>query len=1413
MKQYFFRYVYLFFFILACWGSVVFAEGTKELMPDQTQKTWLLIARGTVQGQARDPFAVYGTSIDEAYRLCIHIENPATEKIYFGLGLLRGSSVASNGWRIQRPDAGNSVIFQANIPTSGIGYINSYLEASSGPSIINPNGYSAQSVQPDIQGDYFMTFEINSNTSRTFDYFDITVVNTLTNQPIPGRVYSKNWQIATYDENFNLFYFKALMFIYTNDKIVTQLNPNGFDGRHFSFASNESGCYPISGSMTAEQARKSVSGRHTYPQFKVFLNIPNEDSYEYGTLGTLLPPPPETPELTVTTHCETGTIDFTFQVSASGTAEVTLQLSQSVPPGSPPYTNITVPMTVVAGYNTITWDGYDNSIPRRQIPNGSSFPFTLKYINGLTHLPLYDVENNSNGFIVTLVKPPSANEPKLYWDDSGLSGTSNFTGCQSSLGACHPWNITIGDQNTINTWWYVANQSTSPAIITEERIPAQPVAITGPTTVCQGSTPHYSIPLDPNSELYHWSWPGGEVTTSENFIDPDLNSVTPGPGQIISVYGINNTSCQQGLSRTLTIEIQPIPDLTTALSQSVCSGIEKNISLTSSFDPGVTYTWTRVSCSPEITAASCPPAGPFTTNLISVTPSVNGMATGTITYHITPSLSSCQPSNPSTLILTVSPLPDATTTPGPNSSLCSGLTTNISLASTFPSTTFSWSAPVCSNISVVPPGGGGNSITNTLSLTSNSLPGSADYSIIPNNAGCIGNTIHHFVTVNPSPVPQINGSLNFSVCQGVQETYTTEINMSGYSWTVSAGGTPMGPLNTNTLTVRWDAVGARQVSVTYTNENGCSPVAPTTQNVTVKPIPNVKTSPVNPFSVCSGETFGINLSSDVAGTETNTIFTWTVSGNGATLTPNPSGIPPTTGNISRAFSNSGNILEPLVFHIMPEADGCSPALPTDFTVNVNPVPAVATYVQGNPSTGQGLCSGTPTQAVSLQTNVIGLSPAYAWTNTCEAGITACPPSSGSSNPISAFTPGNATTTPKNIIYTIGASVNATSSVCNGPPVTYTIQVNPLPVTSFSGTTTVCQDYPTKYLYPAGAGPACTYTWSINPSPYGTIDNPAAATASIKWIMAGMASLQLNAVTFDGCSSSSSQLITVNAKPGVTLSACFDEVTTTNAKPFLLRGGKPLGNGGKYFVDGIEVSGGLLNPSTLSATTHTVSFTYTDANTCVATDSRPLTVGLSNAGYACYNNLFTDPRNNNPATNKYPTTTVTANGRTTCWMLKNLNWGDYVSADKPQTDNCVVEKYCPSNDLNCTSYGALYQWDEVMQYGSTPGWSKGVCPPGWHIPTATEWQDLIDANQGNGIAGGALKDLTISLGFKGLLNGMLYFNNIWAFTASDNLKASMFWTSSTGTSYPIARGINSVNPSVSYYETNKANAFPVRCVKD
>jgi uncharacterized protein (TIGR02145 family) len=79
-----------------------------------------------------------------------------------------------------------------------------------------------------------------------------------------------------------------------------------------------------------------------------------------------------------------------------------------------------------------------------------------------------------------------------------------------------------------------------------------------------------------------------------------------------------------------------------------------------------------------------------------------------------------------------------------------------------------------------------------------------------------------------------------------------------------------------------------------------------------------------------------------------------------------------------------------------------------------------------------------------------------------------------------------------------------------------------------------------------------------------------------------------------------------------------------------------------------------------------------------------------------------------------------------WMTTNLNVGTFIPSKKPDgsvnraTDNGIVEKYCMNDiEANCVTYGAVYNWGEICNYSLSEK-MQGICPAGYHIPGADEW---------------------------------------------------------------------------------------------
>ena len=115
----------------------------------------------------------------------------------------------------------------------------------------------------------------------------------------------------------------------------------------------------------------------------------------------------------------------------------------------------------------------------------------------------------------------------------------------------------------------------------------------------------------------------------------------------------------------------------------------------------------------------------------------------------------------------------------------------------------------------------------------------------------------------------------------------------------------------------------------------------------------------------------------------------------------------------------------------------------------------------------------------------------------------------------------------------------------------------------------------------------------------------------------------------------------------------------------------------------------------------------------------------------------------------------------CWLKENLNVGTRINSNSStdhQTDNGIVEKYCYDNDPNnCEKYGGLYQWKEAMKYIIEEG-TQGICPDGWHLPKATEFEILANTVEFDGNSLKALEQGsgdgtgTNTSGFSALLAG-------------------------------------------------------------
>jgi uncharacterized protein (TIGR02145 family) len=191
------------------------------------------------------------------------------------------------------------------------------------------------------------------------------------------------------------------------------------------------------------------------------------------------------------------------------------------------------------------------------------------------------------------------------------------------------------------------------------------------------------------------------------------------------------------------------------------------------------------------------------------------------------------------------------------------------------------------------------------------------------------------------------------------------------------------------------------------------------------------------------------------------------------------------------------------------------------------------------------------------------------------------------------------------------------------------------------------------------------------------------------------------------------------------------------------------------------------------------------------------------------------------------------------MSENMNY-DRDCANTtwvPETDTgwcgCVN-----SSSTLCDTYGKLYQWSATMNETTTEG-TQGICPDGWHIPSASEF-DILTSFLSSSFnpqyqCGGNSTYIAKSLAsnYNWTLNSTecsvgnnQETNNITGFNAlpggargytsssfSDFLKNVYFWSSSFNGTNAFCRSLDYRYNLVYNQNFSRHYAFSVRCLKN
>ncbi len=584
-------------------------------------------------------------------------------------------------------------------------------------------------------------------------------------------------------------------------------------------------------------------------------------------------------------------------------------------------------------------------------------------------------------------------------------------------------------------------------------LPSPVPVITGPETICNGNNAVYST--ETGMTDYQWTLSSGGTIISGNNTNAITISWSVVGSHSITVGYINSAGCPTMIPSVKNVLVNPTPAPTITGADSTC--LNGTITFTTEAGQAL-YQWT-VSSGGIITSG----AG---TSSISVKWTLAGTKTVTVNYTNT---SNCTPAQPAAKGITVFS-PPVPVISGPTFS-CSG-TTGVEYATAAGMNNYSWSISPGGTITS---GAGTNSITvtwNTTGLQSVSV----NYTDF---RGCpAASATQYPVTVNSRPTPTVTGT-EIACAGSANNTYTTQVGMNSYTWSVSSGGTIITNPSTHesTITVAWNTPGVQTVSVNYMNTAGCEAIAPVPFNCTVNAMPNP--SITGPGAVC------VNSTGNIYTTESGmNNYAWTVSPGGTITAGGTSGnnnvtVTWTTAGINTVKVNYAN------------AFGCLAAEAKVYTVTVNQLPAP---VITGPAIG---CVNTSGNVYSTESGMTG----YNWTISSGGTIT-----SG---------PGTATITVSwNMAGTQSITVNYTNaSGCTAvTPAEKTISILPLPVPVISGDADGCLSYNSTYTTETGM---TNYFWTVSSG--GTIISGInSPTVIINWIAPGPQAVTVSYTNQNGC---------------------------------------------------------------------------------------------------------------------------------------------------------------------------------------------------------------------------------------------------------------------------------------------------------
>ncbi len=725
---------------------------------------------------------------------------------------------------------------------------------------------------------------------------------------------------------------------------------------------------------------------------------------------------------------------------------------------------------------------------------------------------------------------------------------------------------------------------TSGSGATDCSIVAPPVGNNGP--LCAGQTLNLTVNNPVGGATYAWTGPN---SFTSNVMEPSIANVTTANAGtyslVITVGGVSSAPV------TTTVVVNPNPVVTpSATPATICAGSSTSLGVSSTV-AGTVFSWTPgslsgnpVSVSPGSTttytvlgtAAGCTGSNLVTVN---VSPMVTPTFSGLGPYCAGASAAALPGTSNNSITGSWSPATINTTSAGntvytftPTAGLCANTATMNVLINANVTPTFATLGPYCANAT---PGSFVNTSTNGITgtwspLTINtSTPGSSTYTFTP-TAGLCATTAPMNIVVNALDNPAFNYSPT-SLCQTGSDVAASITGGSTGAFSASPAGLVFSNTSSGLIDVSASSIGS--YTITFTTNGIC----PSNTTATV----NIATTTAGLFSYA-----GPYCQSAI-----NPTPTINPGSSAGTFSASPSGlsfVSTSTGQVNLSGSTPGTYT---VTNYIAPSGGCA-AVSETTSITINPIPTVTVpsniVVCNNAAVTASNYTSTPAGGI------------FSWTNSNTAiGLAA----SGNGN-IPGFTATNTGTSP--IVATI--SVTPTVNGCQGTPSSYTITVNPTPMVNVPSNVVVCNNGTVAAAVYSSPTAGASLSWTNSNTSIGLgaggSGSPNSFTASNTGTTPITATITVTP-TANGCTGTpSTYTITVNPLPVITFPALPS--ICAGASAISLSTATPAG--GTY--SGSGVSSNTFNPSISGVGTFSITYTYTDGNSCTNSGTQTITVNAS-----------------------------------------------------------------------------------------------------------------------------------------------------------------------------------------------------------